>query len=91
MLETAWAFMVSKMEQPDNPYKGFKDYEAHRLQRVIDWMREGSKLDPEYVKMQKANFYHFFNEHDRRRGTNFTAIFPEMIDFWRECKYWAIK
>ena len=89
MLETAWAFMVSKMEQPDNPYKGFKDYEAHRLQRVIDWMREGSKLDPEYVKMQKANFYHFFNEHDRRRGTNFTAIFPEMIDFWRECKYYA--
>jgi hypothetical protein len=81
--------MITKMEQPETPFHGFKDYEVQRLQRVIDWMREGSKLDPDYVKMQKANFYKFFNEHDRRRGTNFILAFPEMVDFWKECKYYA--
>ena len=88
-LEETWAFMCSKMEQPENPYKGFKDYELHRLQRVIDYMQEGCKLDPEYVKMQRANFYRFFNEHDRRRGTSFIKTFPEMNEFWNSCKHYA--
>ena len=88
-LEETWAFMCSKMEQPENPYKGFKDYELHRLQRVIDYMQEGCKLDPEYVKMQRANFYRFFNEHDQRRGTNFSETFPEMKEFWNSCKHYA--
>ncbi len=89
MLEMTWAFMMKKIETPDRPFKGFKDYELHRLQRVIDWMKEGSKLDPNYVKMQKADFYRFFSEHDRRRGTGFIRTFPEMADFWNECKYHA--
>ena len=88
-LEETWAFMCSKMEQPENPFKGFKDYELHRLQRVIDYMQEGCKLDPEYVKIQRANFYRFFNEHDQRRGTDFVATFPEMKEFWNTCKYHA--
>ena len=88
-LEETWAFMCSKMEQPENPYKGFKDYELHRLQRVIDYMQEGCKLDPEYVKIQRANFYRFFNEHDQRRGTDFVTTFPEMKEFWNTCKYHA--
>ena len=88
-LEETWAFMCSKMEQPENPYKGFKDYELHRLQRVIDYMQEGCKLDPEYVKMQRANFYRFFNEHDRRRNTSFVETYPEMKEFWNSCKHYA--
>ena len=35
---------------------------------------------------QKRNFYAFFNEHDRRRRTNFLNTFPEMEEFWMECK-----
>ena len=88
-LEEAWAFMCSKMEQPENPFKGFKDYELQRLQRVIDYMQEGCKLDPEYVKLQRANFYRFFNEHDQRRGTDFVATFPEMKEFWNISMYHA--
>ena len=34
----------------------------------------------------KKNFYAFFNEHDRRRNTNFLNVFPEMEEFWIECK-----
>ena len=89
LLEFTWAFMCKHTEKPDRLFKGFKDYELQRLQRVIDWMREGSKLDPEYVKLQKANFYRFFNEHDHRRGTNFILAFPEMVEFWKECEFYA--
>ena len=85
-LEETWAFMCSKMEQPENPFKGFKDYELHRLQRVIDYMQEGCKLDPNYVKLQRANFYKFFNEHDHRRGTDFLKTFPEMKEFWNTAR-----
>jgi hypothetical protein len=37
----------------------------------------------------KSDFYKFFNEHDRRWGTNFLKTFPEMSEWWDECKYWA--
>jgi MoaA/NifB/PqqE/SkfB family radical SAM enzyme len=87
-LEEVWAFMMTHInENKDNKLHGFKDYEIHRLQRVIDYMQEGCKLDTEYVKIQRANFYRFFNEHDRRRGTDFLATFPEMTEFWTTCKH----
>ena len=36
---------------------------------------------------QKADFYRFFTEHDKRRGTNFEETFPEMKGFWNECRH----
>jgi len=89
-LEETWAFMMKNInENKNNPNHGFKDYELHRLQRVIDYMKEGCKLDPEYVKLQQANFYRFFSEHDKRRNTGFQRTFPEMYDFWKQCEYHA--
>jgi hypothetical protein len=89
-LEVVWAHMLKNLESEfENPLHGFKDYEVQRMQRVIDYMREGCKLDPEYVKIQRANFYRFFNEHDKRRGTDFVKTFPEMIDFYKQCEYYA--
>lgn len=89
-LESAWSFMLMKIEEnQENPLHGFKDYELQRLQRVMDYMREGSNLDPAYVKLQKADFYRFFSEHDKRRGTGFVRTFPEMYEFWKECEYYA--
>ena len=52
-------------------------------------MRNGQKLDPEYIKLNKADFYRFFNEHDRRRNTDFIKTFPDMKTWWEECKYLA--
>jgi organic radical activating enzyme len=82
-------WMQLNVETPDRPFQGFKDYEVQRLQRVVDWMKEGWRLQPEYVKLQRADFYRFFNEHDKRRQTNFLETFPEMREFWDECKYHA--
>jgi organic radical activating enzyme len=82
-------WMEANLETADRPFQGFKDYEVQRMRRTIDWMKEGSKLDPEYVKLQRADFYRFFNEHDKRRNTDFMKTFPEMREFWEECRYHA--
>jgi hypothetical protein len=82
-------WMELNRETPDKPFRGFKDYEIQRMRRNVDWMSEGSKLDPEYVKLQRADFYRFFNEHDKRRDTDFLRTFPRMREFWDECKYHA--
>ena len=82
-------WMEQHKETEENMYVGFKDYEIARMRRVLDWMREGSKLTPEYVKLQRADFYRFFNEQDLRRDTNFLATFPQMKEFWEECRYHA--
>jgi hypothetical protein len=81
--------MELNLETADRPFQGFKDYEVQRLRRDIDWMKEGCNLDADYVKLQKADFYRFFAEHDRRRNTDFLKTFPEMAQWWAECKYHA--
>jgi organic radical activating enzyme len=89
ILEATANWMEENLETADDPFHGFKDYEVQRLRRDIDWAKEGSNLPPEYVKLQRADFYRFFNEHDRRRNTNFLETFPEMSQWWAECKYQA--
>ena len=88
-LEEVWVYMLKHVETEEKRFKGFKDYELSRLDRDIAWMRDGSKLDPEYVKRSKADFYRFFAEHDRRRNTNFLETFPEMRSWWEECRQLA--
>jgi hypothetical protein len=88
-LEWLWAWMVRQIETAEEPFKGFKDYELNRLDRDIAWMREGQKMDGAILNQHRADFYRFFSEHDRRRGTIFLATFPEMKSWWAECEYHA--
>ena len=85
-LESVRDFMLANMTTADNPFHGFKDYEVQRLERDIAWMREGQKQNN---SVAKADFYRFFSEHDRRRGTDFLQAFPEMKAWWQECEYHA--
>jgi hypothetical protein len=84
-----WAWMVRQTEQPEDPFHGFKDYEVARLDRDIAWMRSGQNLDPKKLQQHRADFYRFFSEHDRRRGTDFLGTFLEMATWWHECEYHA--
>jgi organic radical activating enzyme len=88
-LEHLWAWMIRQTEQPEDPFHGFKDYELARLDRDIAWMRDGQKLDSAYIEKNKADFYRFFSEADRRHGTDFLKTFPEMSAWWHECEYYA--
>jgi organic radical activating enzyme len=85
-LEWLWAWMVRQIETEEEPFKGFKDYELHRLDRDIAWMRSAQLQNHNRAK---ADFYRFFSEHDCRRGTDFLKTFPEMRSWWEECRYWS--
>ena len=85
-LEQARDFMLANLETESDPFHGFKDYEVQRLERDIAWMRSASNTSsPDHL----ADFYRFFSEHDRRRGTDFEKTFPEMITWWRQCQLHA--
>jgi hypothetical protein len=88
-LEMLWAWMIRHLETEETRFHGFKDYEIARLDRDIAWMRDGQKLDLAYLQRNKADFYRFFSEADRRHGTDFLKIFPEMRSWWAECEYHA--
>jgi len=88
-LERLWVWMSKQAETESTRFQGFKDYELARLDRDIAWMRDGQKLDPAYINQQKADFYRFFTEADRRHGTDFLTTFPEMASWWNECGYHA--
>ena len=62
-------------------FGGFKDFEIQKMLRNLAYWRTNANNNTQ----NKKNFYAFFNEHDRRRGTNFLTIFPEMEEFWMEC------
>jgi hypothetical protein len=87
ILDRTADWMESNLETAEDPFHGFKDYEVQRLRRDIAWMREGTEKTDE----KKADFYRFFNEHDRRRGTDFLRSFPEMTNWWKECEAHARK
>ena len=85
-LEQARDFMLANLETESDPFHGFKDYEVQRLERDIAWMRSGSNTSsPQHL----ADFYRFFTEHDRRRGTDFEKTFPEMLTWWKQCSLHA--
>jgi len=85
-LEQARDFMLANLETAADPFHGFKDYEVQRLERDIAWMRSAlNTTSPQHL----ADFYRFFSEHDRRRGTDFEKTFPEMISWWKQCSLHA--
>lgn len=84
VLEESIAYMKTNEETPQNRFKGFKDFEISKVQRLLDWVRSpdiGFDRD-----LQMKNFYLYFKEHDRRRGTTFSDVFPELNNFWLQCK-----
>jgi organic radical activating enzyme len=83
ILERTADWMEMNMVTESNPYHGFKDFEVQRLRRDIAWMRLGQQRN---CSQERADFYRFFNEHDRRRKTDFLSTFPQMRQWWEECK-----
>jgi len=68
-----------------NKYIGFSDIEIQKIKRIYDWKVQNWENKEKQVIIWRYNFYKFFNEHDKRRGTNFKLVFPELADFYDEC------
>jgi len=81
-LERTLSFMQNNKETWNTRFKGFKDFEIDKVQRLIDWI-QGSRFDDEVAL---KNFYLYFAEHDRRRGTEFSSTFPELNTLWEKSK-----
>ena len=62
----------------------FNDLEYEKFLRVVKYM-ESAIYTPEKLKEGKRDFFNWFTEYDRRRGTNFLETFPELEDFYFDC------
>jgi len=65
-------------------YVGFSDLEIQKLKRTYDWAI--SPIKDEDLHKARYNFYQFFSEHDKRRGTDFCKTFPELEEFYHFTK-----
>jgi organic radical activating enzyme len=63
---------------------GYSDVEIQKVRRLYDWMV--SPQNPYDQLKHRYGFYKFFNEHDKRRGTDFCKTFPELEEFYNFCK-----
>jgi hypothetical protein len=72
------------MEEPGQ-WSGarWSQHERQTFSRMVE-LAKNSK-HPKLLE-ERSNFYRFFSEHDRRRGSNFLLTFPELADFWELCK-----
>jgi hypothetical protein len=65
-------------------YVGYSDLEIQKLKRTYDWAI--SPIDAMELHKSRYNFYKFFSEHDKRRGTDFCKSFPELEEFYHFTK-----
>lgn len=83
VLEDSLDFMKQNIETDSNKYKGFKDFEISKVQRLIDWIKNPTKYDR--IASMK-NFYQFFSQVDKRNNSNILTTFPTLEKFWNECQ-----
>jgi len=74
-----------KSHTDDNDIQCFSNLEYEKFRRVVDYM-ETTVYTDDKLKEGRKDFYNWFTEYDRRRGTDFSATFPEMIEFYNRCK-----
>jgi organic radical activating enzyme len=62
----------------------FSELEYEKFRRVVDYMAT-TNYNEERVSEGRKDFYTWFNEYDRRKGTDFIATFPELKNFFEGC------
>ena len=75
-------FILANLD--DKNRSKFSELEYEKFLRVVKYM-ESSIYTPEKLKEGKRDFFNWFAEYDRRRGTDFRKTFPELEDFYFEC------
>ena len=62
----------------------FTQVEYDKFSRVVKYM-EITNYSDEKISEGRKDFYNWFTEYDRRRGTDFVATFPELVQFFEQC------
>ncbi len=68
-----------------NNKEKFSDYEYIKLNRIYEDCDARFKKDID-VSKERIQFLQFINEYDKRRGKNFTEVFPEYNNFVKVCE-----
>lgn len=69
----------------DNASDKFTMLEYEKFKRVVGYMAT-TKYSAEKLKEGRKDFYNWFTEYDRRRGTDFCKTFPDLASFYNRCK-----
>jgi hypothetical protein len=72
---------MKSLQRDENRIEYFTDMEISKLERILDWLK--SKNNRKQLFKDKKDFGLFFREHDKRRGTSFIDIFPELEKLYK--------
>jgi hypothetical protein len=75
-------FILANLD--DKNRSKFNDLEYAKFERVVKYM-ESAIYTPEKIKEGRRDFFNWFTEYDRRRGTNFAKTFPNLVNFMDTC------
>ena len=79
----AWMQSNNNQQQYINTFTGFKDYEIEKVSRNINMIEE-NRFVGDLLEKNLNNCKIFFEEHDRRRDTDFKKTFPEIYKWMKE-------
>lgn len=82
-MDEALQFMKDNVDEKD--VTKFSELEYEKFRRVVDYMRTAKYRD-DVILEGRNDFWNWFDEYDRRRGTNFLETFPEYKNFYEMCK-----
>jgi pyruvate-formate lyase-activating enzyme len=83
-MENHLKYLLANLDDK-NRFK-FNDLEYQKFLRVVKYM-ETTTYTQERLLEGKRDFFNWFSEYDRRRGTDFRKTFPEMEDFYFDCAF----
>ena len=69
----------------EHKYVGYSDIEVQKIKRIWDWRVATWPQKDSQVINHRYNFGKYFQEHDKRRGTDFCKTFPELEEFYQDC------
>ncbi len=63
----------------------FSELEFEKFKRVVHYM-ETTNYTEDRIKEGRKDFFNWFNEYDKRRGTDLLITFPLLEEFYNECR-----
>jgi hypothetical protein len=76
-------FILANLD--DKNRSKFSELEYEKFLRVVKYM-ETTLYTQERLLEGKRDFFNWFTEYDRRRGTDFVKTFPDLITFMESCR-----
>jgi hypothetical protein len=57
------------------------EFELNQLSRLVEYLREPEQ-DPQALQVLQRDFKNFYEQYDQRRGKDFRATFPQLVEWY---------